>query len=238
MQGQKTLSLPCNVHIFLPYLLNDSQTIRPTMNFSKPLLCLTLICGDGSYWSHFHVIMPVMPDKAAFVSAVLLCVQRYREKCYFTAPKDVEGCFHSLRAVLLHERYFSKIHKRDRLTDELEWCGLLWCFYQLFGNLILTAPIHCRGYIGQQEMQCYISSNLFWWRSKVMYILDALRLSTFSANFHFFTISLGIWSLVHLQCTQTFLCIGVILWRHHLDYTVCIANACCSVSCHIQVLRF
>ncbi len=23
-------------------------------------------------------------------------------------------------------------------------CGLLWCFYQLFG-LILTAPIHCRG---------------------------------------------------------------------------------------------
>ncbi len=28
------------------------------------------------------------------------------------------------------------------LTDGLEWCGLLWCFYQLFG-LILTAPIHC-----------------------------------------------------------------------------------------------
>ncbi len=27
------------------------------------------------------------------------------------------------------------------LTDELEWCGLLWCFYQ---TLILTAPIHCR----------------------------------------------------------------------------------------------
>ncbi len=103
-------------------------TIRPTIHFSKPLLCLTLICGDGSYWSHFHVIMPVMPDKAAFVSAVLLCVQRYRGKCYFTAPKDVEGCFHSLRAVLLHERYFSKIHKRGTLTNGQEWCGLLWCF--------------------------------------------------------------------------------------------------------------
>ncbi len=28
-------------------------------------------------------------------------------------------------------------------------CGLLWCFYQLFG-LILTAPIHCSGSIGEQ----------------------------------------------------------------------------------------
>ncbi len=31
------------------------------------------------------------------------------------------------------------------LTDGLEWCGLLWCFYQ---TLILTAPIHCRASIG------------------------------------------------------------------------------------------
>ncbi len=37
------------------------------------------------------------------------------------------------------------------LIDGLGWCGLLWCFYQLFG-LILTAPIHCRGSIGEQVM--------------------------------------------------------------------------------------
>ncbi len=30
-------------------------------------------------------------------------------------------------------------------------CGLLWCLYQLF-ELILTAPIHCRGSIGEQVM--------------------------------------------------------------------------------------
>ncbi len=48
MQGKKTLSLSNNMHLFLPYLLNDSQTIRSTMNFSKPLLCVTLICGDWS----------------------------------------------------------------------------------------------------------------------------------------------------------------------------------------------
>ncbi len=51
MQGQKTLSLSYNMHLFLPYLLNDSQTIRSTINFSKPLLCVTLICGDWSDWS-------------------------------------------------------------------------------------------------------------------------------------------------------------------------------------------
>ncbi len=39
------------MHLFLPYLLNDSQTIRTKINFSKNLLCVTLICGDWSDWS-------------------------------------------------------------------------------------------------------------------------------------------------------------------------------------------
>ncbi len=34
------------MHLFLAYLLNDSQTIRSTIHFSKPLLYVTLICGD------------------------------------------------------------------------------------------------------------------------------------------------------------------------------------------------
>ncbi len=42
MQGQKTLSLSYNMHLFLPYLLNDSQTIHSTINFTKPLLCVCL----------------------------------------------------------------------------------------------------------------------------------------------------------------------------------------------------
>ncbi len=72
MQGQKTLSLSYNrlCILCLTYLLNNSQMIRSTIHFSKPL-----ICDD---WSHFHFIVPVMPDKAAFVSAVLLCVQHFR----------------------------------------------------------------------------------------------------------------------------------------------------------------
>ncbi len=51
MQGQKTLSFSYNMHLFLPYLLNDSQTVLSTIHFSKPLLCVTLICGDWSDWS-------------------------------------------------------------------------------------------------------------------------------------------------------------------------------------------
>ncbi len=43
------------------------------------------------------------------------------------------------------------------LTDGLEWCGLLWCFYQ---TLILTAPIHCRASICEQIMEWHISPNL------------------------------------------------------------------------------
>ncbi len=41
------------MHLFLPYLLNDSQTVH----FSKPLLCVTLICCD---WSHYHLVSPVI----------------------------------------------------------------------------------------------------------------------------------------------------------------------------------
>ncbi len=34
--------------------------------------------------------------------------------------------------------------------DGLEWCGLLM-FLSALWTLILTAPIHCRGSIGEQE---------------------------------------------------------------------------------------
>ncbi len=43
------------------------------------------------------------------------------------------------------------------------WTGVVWIiemFYQLFG-LILTAPIHYRGYTGEEGMEYYISSDLF-----------------------------------------------------------------------------
>ncbi len=46
----KNTSFSYNMHLFLPYLLNDSQKVHSTIHFSKPLLCVTLICGDWSDW--------------------------------------------------------------------------------------------------------------------------------------------------------------------------------------------
>ncbi len=47
------------------------------------------------------------------------------------------------------------------LTDGLEWCGLLVVmFLSAVWTLILTAHIHCRGSIGEQVMEWYISPNL------------------------------------------------------------------------------
>ncbi len=49
-------------------------------------------------WSHFNFIIPVMPDKAAFVSAVLLCLQRcLGNSCFTAVPSGKEWIlyFHS-----------------------------------------------------------------------------------------------------------------------------------------------
>ncbi len=45
------------------------------------------ITNENSVIGLFLFIMCVMPDKAVFVSAVLLCVQRYGETAIFTASK-------------------------------------------------------------------------------------------------------------------------------------------------------
>ncbi len=65
MQGQKHLFY-YNMHLFLPYLLNDSQTIHSTIHFSKPLLCVTLLCSDWSISfkaEHSVTLCTVLPGK-------------------------------------------------------------------------------------------------------------------------------------------------------------------------------
>ncbi len=67
MQGQKTLSLFYNMHLFL---YNDSQMIRVTIHFSKPLLCVMLICGDWSISCPFHNKSSIYERSAALFTAV------------------------------------------------------------------------------------------------------------------------------------------------------------------------
>ncbi len=40
------------------------------------------------HWSYFHFIMPVIPDKAVFVRAELLCLQHYQGNSYFYLSKS------------------------------------------------------------------------------------------------------------------------------------------------------
>ncbi len=50
------------------------------------------------------------------------------------------------------------------ITDKLECCGLLWCFYQ---TLILTAPIHCRASIDSHSDGTHSLQSIHWlsfWR--------------------------------------------------------------------------
>ncbi len=109
-----------HMHLFLPYLLNDSQAVNLMIHFSNPLLCVTLLWLVDC--SHVHLISPVMPDKAVFVSVLtsawsglgfVLKTTRFNDSestistretiTLYTVHFQIEhfaGCFHSLRAVL------------------------------------------------------------------------------------------------------------------------------------------
>ncbi len=62
-------------------------------------------------------------------------------------------------------------------------CGLLWCFYQLFGLSFWRHPFTAEDPL--LSKWCNATFFQIWWRNKLIYILDSLSVSTFSANFHF-----------------------------------------------------
>ncbi len=62
-------------------------------------------------------------------------------------------------------------------------CGLLWCFYQLFGLSFWRHP-----FTAEHPLLRHWCSDTFlhtWWRNKLIYILDGLSVGTFLANFIF-----------------------------------------------------
>ncbi len=72
MQGQKTLSLSY-MHLF--FTLFAQRLPNDSFNYS---FFQTPPLRDANLWwlvdwSHFHLISPVMPDKAVFVSSAVLC---------------------------------------------------------------------------------------------------------------------------------------------------------------------
>ncbi len=61
-------------------------------------------------------------------------------------------------------------------------CGLLWCFYQLFGLSFWRHPFTAEHPLLRQW--CSDTFLQIWWRNKLIYILDSLWMSRFSAHFH------------------------------------------------------
>ncbi len=95
----------------------------------------------------------------------------------------------------------------------MDWSGVdhLWIivmFLSAVWTLILTAPIHCRGSIAEQVMQCYIFPNLFSCRNKFIYILGEWFLyDSLSKWFDFLLTSMI--SQICLEITLMF----ILMWR-------------------------
>ncbi len=68
------------------------------------------------------------------------------------------------------------------LTDGLEWFGLLWCFYQLFGLSFWRHPFTAEDPLVNKWRNATFLQ--IWWRIKLIYIFNGLRVRTFSAHFH------------------------------------------------------
>ncbi len=84
----------------------------------------------------------------------------YKSKIWFHNPSSsIEKRYYGLWTHILAIQFedkktcwwirFIQTRSFKTLTDVLEWCVLLWCFYQ---TLILTAPIHRRASVAETLM--------------------------------------------------------------------------------------
>ncbi len=125
-------------------------------------------------WLEYRIMFNRIIDneRIYIYTRVCVCVYVYMLLLHILHIYGFVSCKHNLSP-----------HKM--LTDGLEWCGLLWYFLSAVWTLILTAPIYCRGYIGEQMMQCYIFQ-----------IYSHEEVNSFLPSF----ILLKTWSFAHQGC--------------------------------------
>ncbi len=75
------------------------------------------------------------------------------------------------------------------------WCGLLWCFYQLFGLSFWRHPFTAEHPL--LSKWCNATFLQIWWRNKLIYILDNLRVRTFLASVFIFGWSVALTKYIH-----------------------------------------
>ncbi len=92
------------------------------------------------------------------------------------------------------DEFVSYKHTAFRIKNAVVWitCGVLWCFYQLFGLSFWRHP-----FTAEDPLVSNISPNLFWWRNKLIYNLDALRMSKFSSWVNYF------FNVMHYTCVNS-----------------------------------
>ncbi len=109
----------------------------------------------------------------------------HRSNTIYQQNEDNRGWMFSLEDVLwIMDSYFGSFSLHKMSIDGLEWCGLLVDFCAVF---ISCLDSHSDGTHSLQRIHWWTSDVMlhFPWRNKLIYILDSLRVSKFSANFHF-----------------------------------------------------
>ncbi len=96
--------------------------------------------------------------------------------------------YFSQRKKHLNDGFVSYKHTALDIQDINWWtgvmwitCGLLWCFYQLFGLSFWRHPFTAEDPLVSKW--CNSTFLQIWWRNKLIYISDDLKGITFSANF-------------------------------------------------------
>ncbi len=90
----------------------------------------------------------------------------HRRKCYYGLWTHILARSDGLKLKWLNNGFFFITNKQLFASEDVNWwTGVVWSwiievFLSAVWIFILTAPIHCRGYIGEQVMRCSISSNL------------------------------------------------------------------------------
>ncbi len=96
---------------------------------------LSKVSNGGEFWGERITFRILRIETFSLEEAWLWIMDCLKLKCLI-------GGFVSYKHAAFHKM----------LTDGLESCGLLWCFYQQFGLSFLMALIHYRGSTGKQVM--------------------------------------------------------------------------------------